>query len=52
MDIKDLCGLIGQLNLGLIIADGTNDDLVHLPVEDVRGIVKWLEAYKYDLENE
>ena len=52
LDIEDLKGLIGQLNLGLVIAEGTKDDLVHLPVEDVKGIVRWLTSYLCDLNEE
>ena len=42
MDEESINGLIGQLNLGLIISD----DLVSIPVEDVKEILVCLETLK------
>ena len=42
MDEESINGLIGQLNLGLIISD----DLVSIPAEDVKEILVCLETLK------
>lgn len=46
MDVESINGLIGQLNLGIIICEATNTDLVHLPQEDVRELIVCLETLK------
>lgn len=40
-------GLIGQLNLGLIISNGRGDDMVSIPNEDVMELLLCLESLKH-----
>ena len=43
---KDIDGVIGQLNMGILICNATNTDLVYIPVEDAREILMYLEDLK------
>lgn len=46
MDEEMVNGLIGALNLGLIIANATDGDLVSIPKEDVQELLICLETFK------
>lgn len=46
MHEKDIDGVIGLLNMGIIVCNATNTDLVHIPVEDAREILTYLEDLK------
>lgn len=46
MDEEMVDGLTGSLNLGLIICQATNDDLVHIPREDAKELLICLELLK------
>lgn len=46
MNEEMINGLIGTLNLGVIISDAKGDDLVHIPQEDVLEIIMCLNDLK------
>ena len=50
MNEDNVKGLIGTLNLGLIIANASDDDFVHITVEDVTELLLCMEKLKNILE--